>query len=380
MAEPTVSRATLRRAIAREMHMPFARIRGDTSTFTGTPTSGKLFDSSMKQPDGYWDGHFMYVASSAGNANGEVRRILKWLRSTQVYYPEFDFSAAPSSGDTYEIHSVWSATDIHDAINRAIDMAYPKFFDVSVDENLVVREDTLEYDLSSITNLARILQIWIERTSDSMMGTAQAGGASTITAAAGTDLSQVNSNWKVSIYAGTGAGQVRSVSSADNGTKVITVSTAWTTQPNNTSKYKLWNASEQTRDWYKTRAVRFDSFNHPSKMYLGRNFQGLYGSRFRIIYTAKPASLTADSGAGSTTVVPREYIVPKAMSLLYLAKINDNRYDRARFDGLSRMLNEQAERFARENAHRQPAETMWSLEDRRGGFVGDTTDPLGWRS
>ncbi len=73
-------------------------------------------------------------------------------------------------------------------------------------------------------------------------GTAQAGGDSTITlrsgASATDDLFELSA---VAILSGTGAGQVRKISAGGyNGTtKVATVTTAWTTQPDSTSVYMI---------------------------------------------------------------------------------------------------------------------------------------------
>lgn len=71
-------------------------------------------------------------------------------------------------------------------------------------------------------------------------GTAQAGGASTVTlanAASATD-SLYNGD-TVSIVSGTGAGQDRSILAYVGATRVATVSTAWTVQPDNTSVYEV---------------------------------------------------------------------------------------------------------------------------------------------
>lgn len=69
-------------------------------------------------------------------------------------------------------------------------------------------------------------------------GTAQAGGASTITLRSG--ASAVNDFYKdqaVWVLSGAGAGQSNRVASYVGSTKVATVETAWATQPDNTSVY-----------------------------------------------------------------------------------------------------------------------------------------------
>ena len=81
---------------------------------------------------------------------------------------------------------------------------------------------------------------WELLAAPTQFGTAQSGAASTITLAAG-EPSQDDyyNNYTVEITSGTGIGQVRSVSDYDGGTKIATVSAAWTTTPDVTSQYAL---------------------------------------------------------------------------------------------------------------------------------------------
>ncbi|CAB5223006.1 hypothetical protein UFOVP372_47 [uncultured Caudovirales phage] len=79
---------------------------------------------------------------------------------------------------------------------------------------------------------------------DTTDGTAQAGGASTITLAA--SASSVNQKWtgfRILIESGTGAGQSRTISNYNGTTKVATVDTAWATQPDSTSTYHIGSAA-----------------------------------------------------------------------------------------------------------------------------------------
>ena len=68
-------------------------------------------------------------------------------------------------------------------------------------------------------------------------GTATSGGASTITNTAKSWTTNQWTNYQVRIVSGTGAGQIRTV--ASNTGTVITLSAAWTTQPDATSVYSL---------------------------------------------------------------------------------------------------------------------------------------------
>jgi len=68
--------------------------------------------------------------------------------------------------------------------------------------------------------------------------TAQAGGASTITlAATASDVDDFYNGYDIEITSGTGSGQTRSVSDYVGSTRLATVSSAWTTQPDGTSVY-----------------------------------------------------------------------------------------------------------------------------------------------
>ena len=68
-------------------------------------------------------------------------------------------------------------------------------------------------------------------------GTATAGAGSTITNTGKNWNTNQWANYQIRIVSGTGAGQIRTISS--NTATVITVATAWTTQPDNTSVYSI---------------------------------------------------------------------------------------------------------------------------------------------
>lgn len=71
-------------------------------------------------------------------------------------------------------------------------------------------------------------------------GTAQAGGASTITLDTGASAADDFYNGaKVAIANGTGQGQVRTISDYVGSTRVATVSEAWDEQPDNTSEFRI---------------------------------------------------------------------------------------------------------------------------------------------
>lgn len=75
-------------------------------------------------------------------------------------------------------------------------------------------------------------------------GTAQAGGATSITLAAGASASDDEYNdFYVRITGGTGEGQSRRITDYDGTTKVATVASAWGTNPDGTSTYEVFGQS-----------------------------------------------------------------------------------------------------------------------------------------
>jgi len=83
-------------------------------------------------------------------------------------------------------------------------------------------------------------------------GTAQAGGADTITLKAATSYTSDDdpNGMFITITSGTGSGQTRHVEDYVASTKVLTVYPAWDTQPDNTSQYKVTAFSEAAVDEY----------------------------------------------------------------------------------------------------------------------------------
>ena len=92
----------------------------------------------------------------------------------------------------------------------------------------------------AIVDGTRLLRVTEEGT-DVQSGTAQAGGASTITLAAGASATDDQYNgFAIKITSGTGVGQTRIISDYVGSTKVATVASAWSIQPDNTSVYQIF--------------------------------------------------------------------------------------------------------------------------------------------
>lgn len=103
---------------------------------------------------------------------------------------------------------------------------------------LVTSGGYLQSDLKRVDSNATAAYNLSVMNSSLETGTAQGGGASTITLRTGAVAS--NDYYKdqaIFIMTGTGAGQTNRISSYVGATKVATVETAWVTQPDNTSVY-----------------------------------------------------------------------------------------------------------------------------------------------
>lgn len=346
----TITRAEIRRAICRELQMPFMRrMQTGYSTATASSTPTLTFtDAALTQEDDYWNGHWWYSVT-----NDEVRKVTDFRADTNTIKLEYAATSIDTS-DAYELHSVWNAIELHAAINRAIEDAFPAFFDYVTDETLVFREDTLKYALSSLSYAPwRILKIWAELNESKITGTATSGTTSTLVNSAG-PFGSVAAGWLMSIYYGTGAGQLRTVSTASSTSLTPTVN--WTTAPDSTSKYAVWNPDEQTVHWEQVLSASFDAKEYPSYIYLNKQFSDSFGLRMRLEYTHKPTAMTSDA---SVTAVPMEFLISKTLSILFGQKVNDNRADRARYTTLEEYRRQLAEQYRQVRSFQQPDATVW---------------------
>lgn len=84
-----------------------------------------------------------------------------------------------------------------------------------------------------------------------LLGTATAGAAATITLAVGSSATNDHYiGWKITLTGGTGAGQVRTVTDYVGGTRRCTVA-AWDDSPDNTTTYSLEGGPSLWRDYYR---------------------------------------------------------------------------------------------------------------------------------
>lgn len=367
----TITRAEMRRMLCQELHMPFMRRFNGTSTVGSDSVSPHnwFVDTNLVQPDDYWNEHWWF-----NTRNGEVRKVVDYSQSNNRVYLEYPASAI-FANDTYELHAIWNAHELHAAINRAIEDAYPSFFDVVTDESLSLKENTLTYPLTGLSSSPWIItKVWIENPASPRRGTATGGTASTLTDTSAS-FSDLTTDYKVSIYAGAGAGQVRTVTSASGSVIDTSSDSSWSPIPDSTSKYIVWNAADQQADWSRIQNVRFNSKENPTAMYLTDNYISSLGARIRVEYVAKPAALLTET---STTSIPKEFILHKALYYLFSQKVNDNRADRSRYESLSQRHFELAEIYRQSHSTNMPDITFWTPAIRARGFLNYDGNPFNW--
>ena len=363
MAETTQTLQQLRRAICRELRMPFFRRFSTSSTTTSGTANGLLIDTALTQDDDFWAGHWAYQTSSQ-----EVRLIKVFLAKTDAAVLERDFTSLSASSE-YEIQSLWNANEIVDAINRAIQSANRIFIDTVTDETLILEEDKLAYVISGLTKLPHFIsKIWLEGSTSTLRGDVKSSTSTTLTDTGA--FPSVTSDWKVSIYAGTGKGQIRSVSSSTDDT--ITVAT-WDTDPDTTSRYSVWNPTEQLNDWTPVSGYHTDSNEYPNTIYFTENYPSRYGLRIRIEYLAIPGSLTTET---DTTIVPQEYIINKSAAILHSQMSGDLRYDRDFHFSESIRFDEMAVNYLNINAPHFPSQIITTAGE--AGTYASDENPINW--
>lgn len=380
MARQTITRAALRRNIAVRLSMPFAlRIPDGYADVSETGTYSTLIDTvNLLQPSDFWNNGWVFITKTGAEY---IRKITDYDLATSKLTLEYPLPLVTATDMDYEIHSVYNAIELHNAINQAIQSGFPAFFDTTEDASIVVQEDKLEYSLTSISpSIHRVHEVWLERPSHRIQATVASysddgtDGTLVLDAVA---LSGVSSDWKLSCYDGTAEGELHDVKSVVAGTYSVTIDGLPTTNFVDGDKILLWDAREQYDDWYRLKFIRITPKEWPSKLHITSGLDGFLGCRIKIIYSTAPQKLTADT---STTVVPEEYVTLSAMATLFASRMNDNRVDRQRYAMLHEEYLREAELYKRMNAFRAPDIDLF-LEGEDEGISDLRYDgnPLGWR-
>lgn len=388
MAEPTVTRTNLRRSVARALQGEFFRRYSESvlSVTTGSTATSFTCSSLTQTENNFWLGGYVYflTATNAGNV-GRDRRISAFTALTDTVTFAEPFPANIAAGDTFEIHSLVSAAEIHEVLNRAIrDVAknYPRQV---IDETLVVQEKKRNHTLTGLAaRVWRPKQVFVEQNTTAIHGkvasatyTGPSGGyyTATITFSDLTVTDDLYNGYLCSIVTGGGLGGINAATIIDtiapNQIQVLsTVNTLSTT-----TLIMLWDPNVQETNWPKLTAIRFDFAEYPNTMFMQEQLDQYRGFRLRLVYIAPAAELTADT---DTTTVPQEFLVNRSLQYLHEMLSNDNRSDATRHLNLAQYYKAQSEEFLLKNAPIRPAGTVWLEGDGTSTYADP--DPLSWRT
>lgn len=370
MSESTTTLQNLRRTIAKELKMPFARrFPSGYSEVDASSTTSKIIDSALTQKDNFWNGSWLYFPST-----GEVSLVRSFQANDNAVHLEVPLASTPSAGDDYELHQIWNAVDIHHFINQAILEGGRTWADTVTDETLILEEDKLSYTISGLTRRPWIVtKVFIENRGSVVRGSLQSATSTTAVLESAGILTPVTTpaNWRISIYDGTGKGQIRTVASV-NGAEVTV--TSWTTTPDSTSKYALWDTTDDLSPWIPLDSYTLDAKEYPDTVHFFRRMESWFGMRLRIEYLSEPTELTAEA---DTTPIPKRWIVPFAVYLMLGQRIMDTKEDREVYSAESERYRIMAEDFRMRNAPHKPDVTLRSAQPRYTYIPNG--DPLNWR-
>ncbi|NOR90103.1 MAG: hypothetical protein GQ524_07590 [Anaerolineales bacterium] len=375
MAEPTVTRADLRRAIGRQMGMRFYRYQ---ASGTISAQSGDRIEDSdfLMQRDSFWNRSWFYAVDGA--AAGNSRMVIASRQADRSLQLEFPPSAGMSAADVYEILDFYSAESVHEAVNASLRDAWPSFFETKEDYSLCVSRDLMELDISALSAFM-VMQVWIERPDS--IGRYDVASATTTSLILDTtaDLSTVDTDWWITIYQGTSQGYSKQVATFNNTTKEITWAGALTAAPDTTSKISLFNPLQKNIDWYPAHATDFDNKQWPDKMRFKNAYDNHFlGMRLMIRYITIPSDLSVET---STTAVPIDFVVSRARAYLYDWHKDDTRQDRSRFDSNYTDQMIKSEQIKKDKAFQAPDQLFWLEDDLAlsyGMYADPYGDPLGW--
>lgn len=361
MSRPTVTRQQLRRMICIELGMPFAMrfVHGELFP-TGTGTQTTIRDTKLVQPTDFWNRSWAFVRQSSVSLNNAISLIRDFSAGMLLLESALGFETSQTT--PYEIHSIFNAIEIHQAINRAIQDSHPAFYEEREDSSLVLVEDRLEYDLSALSHPAEsISSVAIEQPTSKILGVVGSFNSAPVTSTVtdtSLNLSNVNNRWLISFYGNLNGqrGIWCNVTGVNNTTKVISFSTpSFSYTFANGMKFMLWNPEHQGHIWHQIRLLSFDRKEWPGILRFHENHSA-HGHRIKIRHATVPIALSTEI---DTTIVPQEFIIPKAISFLAASRINDNRVDRQKYAVIAQQKAQEAEIYRRSNFFRRSDIPLW---------------------
>src|SRR3990167_4772979 len=179
----------------------------DDVSFASTAALPYIVDSSLVQSDDYWNGRWLLCLPSTAGEDapaGDVRKVTDFHAASHALFIDGALSGVPDDIDfEYQLLDIYSPYEIHQAINDANREGAKTFFGVEIDEDtLVVKSNTLEYSLASISpTIWKIYNMWMEIPRSVIRGTATSATSTTLSDTAHNfETDGVEVGWRISIY------------------------------------------------------------------------------------------------------------------------------------------------------------------------------------
>lgn len=342
----TITRAQLRRNIARRARQPFHLRYGDYATMTSAGGSNTAICTTIKEADDKWINAWMFVIDTL-----ESFQVTDWASSGGTFTLLPNPASTFSGTETFELFAHWSAEEIHDAINAALRNAWPYFFTIEEGEIVISSNIGVDYSLSTLSpTVYSIAGLYLEVVARDYSGT--------VTSASGDKVTINDSNAaftsddvgaEIRIYSGDyNVGESRTITTVSSATQVV-VSTAFTSNIDTSMSYRLVDVLDATHGWQGISNWRPNSPNNPTEIHLGHHPTGYEGYKIRVVYEALYPALTTETGA---TSCPQEFVELSALAHLFLGKMLDSPSSELRnWAAAQQAFAEAAEAYGKLNAY-----------------------------
>jgi hypothetical protein len=210
-------------------------IAGGQPTTSGTAAAGAAASITLAASASGTDGAYtgMWIMITAGTGLGQLRTVTGYTGATKVAAVASSWAIVPDATSAYVI-----AVDPYQILAAAP-------FPFNLPQNLPLIE-IRRYLAALRTTLP---QVYLALLAPQTGGTAQAGGAATLTLATGASTtSGTYATMRLMLVAGTGVGQNRSIAAYDGTTRVATVDQPWATIPDETTQYRIADALPAERE------------------------------------------------------------------------------------------------------------------------------------
>ena len=319
----------IRRTISRDVRdVVFRRVGGEI-TIGGSTSINNFYSTALGKfttvfglPYAF---AYCHYTTDGGAPIGQELEITNFLSNGTVGYAYVEPSptAQWGAGDKVEIHELWSVAEKQNAVNKAVDDAWPAFYREVVDETIVMQKFKRQYDLSSLAIAPRhIMAAYIEPIFRVGIGKATGAGVATLidTGVDYTQTLEVGKTYELALIYGKGSGQVRTISNYNTATRTFTVTPGWSTTPDTTTEYMVKNISDVYYNWLgPITRLRLNQPEIPTTAEILYVTYEVWGARLRLVYAANLAKMVSESS--SLDDVSAGYVIPRAKYHLYLGRI-----------------------------------------------------------